>query len=1004
MPSCKTLAFLMQGGVGCALGASLLLADHDFLRVLCMRWNSFHGLRGRLLLLVSLAMLPGVVLIAFGAWRAEHVAEQEARRALADSLAHMQHSFARELDRTGPDLQLAASKPLDQEEGCRAALRIVLAQDPSYSQVGVTTSAGQTLCTLTRPGAVPLTIEPSWAQGAMRKNGRVLALLPGMQGQKMPRLVVLRAVEQDSGGLRLAYVTYEASRLMPVLGLRAGATPGGARLMLVDSQGRAYRLSGEGAEAAAAVDLAGLQRQAGSSEPSLHRVGDELIALAPLGEHGEAGAVALVTRRSDLYRSAQTSLRVNVLILLVGFALLLLLLRWVTLRLVVAPAAALMHAADALGRGDLSARAGLGSGHDEFSRVARAFDRMAVEIQQRTAERARHLSQMERLNRLHEVLAAVNEAILRRTSTSRLMQDLCDIVCTTGGFSHVWIAEVNSSSDRLNVVSWAAAMPTRVWVDFSVSLDSSDPQSQGHAAEVVRTGKPAGSNRFRTDPRTQPWHERARELDIASSLVVPLGFTAHGGRRVLALHAGEEDYFAVREIQLIEQVAQDAVFGFSLIDTESKLAHSTSHDPITGLPTAQLLMHRMRELMQEARADRKRLIISVIDVGIQQISNQLGLRQSNLLLTEMGQELEARLGRDDAVGISPGGRFSLVMSDLGNLDEAANRLAAELAALQAMGAGPAAGTLHQKISAGVAVFPDDGDDADELFDKALAALDLAEREEDGGVRFYSAQTNRVLQENRQLLQLLHGALARSEMSLYYQPIISFKTGALHGFEALLRWHHPELGQIPPDRFIPLAESSGLIHELGDWVVRQVVAQATAWNPRTGNEIFISLNVSAVQLGDLDFAARFERMLEGNYSADQRVRIALEVTESHLIGDIERSVQLLRRLSGLGLSIVLDDFGTGYSSLSYLYRLPLNVLKIDRSFTADVVSKPLVRSIVQGIHALARSLDLETVVEGIEGPEQQQVLEQIGCNYGQGFFYDRALPADQAQRKWLGGLV
>ncbi|MFA6229843.1 MAG: EAL domain-containing protein [Rhodanobacter sp.] len=797
-------------------------------------------------------------------------------------------------------------------------------------------------------------------------------------------------------------MTYEASSLATVLGFRAGAIPGGGRLLLLDSQGRTYQTETEGAAATTGFDLAGLQRVAGSDGPSLHRAGDELIALAPLGEQGEAGAVALVIRRSALYHNAWTSLAVSALILLVGFGLLLLLLRWITVRLIVAPAVALMQMADALGRGDLEARASVLPGRDEFSRVARAFDRMAAEVQQRTVEGVHHLSQMERLNRLHEVLALVNEAILRRASALRLMQDLCDITCTTGGFSHVWIAEVDASSDRLNVVSWAAAMPTRVWVDFSVSLDSSDPQSQGYVAEAIHTGKPAGSNHFRTDPRTRPWHERARELDIASSLAVPLGFAAHGRRRVLALHASEENYFAAREIQLIEQVAQDAVFGFSLIDTESKLAHSTTHDLVTGLPTAQLLMHRMRELMQEARADRKQLIISVIDVGIQQISNQLGLRQGNLLLTEMGQELEARLGRGDTVGISPDSRFSLVLSDLGHLDEVASRLAAEVAVLQEISAGTAAGTLHQKVSVGVAVFPDDGDDADELFDKALAALDLAGME-DGGVRFFSAQTNCVLQENRQLLKLLHGALARSEMSLPYQPIVSLKMGALHGFEALLRWHHAELGQIPPDRFIPLAESSGLIHELGDWVVRQVVAQATAWSLLAGSEIFISLNVSALQLDDIDFAERVGRMLEG-YSASQRVRIALEVTESHLIGDIDRSVQLLKRLSGLGLSIILDDFGTGYSSLSYLYRLPLDVLKIDRSFTADVVSKPLVRNIVQGIHALARSLDLETVVEGIEGLEQQQVLEQIGCDYAQGFLYDRALSADEAQRKWMGVLV
>ncbi|MFA6229842.1 MAG: hypothetical protein WC617_06655 [Rhodanobacter sp.] len=155
-----------------------------------MRWNSFHGLRGRLLLLVSLAMLPGVVLTAFGAWHAEHVAEREAQRGLLDSLASMQQSFVRELDRAGPDLQLAASKPLDQPAACHAMLSIVLAQDPNYSQAGIVTPDGESLCSMIRPGAVAVRIEPSWVQGAMRKNGRALAMVPDPQGQNSPQLRV----------------------------------------------------------------------------------------------------------------------------------------------------------------------------------------------------------------------------------------------------------------------------------------------------------------------------------------------------------------------------------------------------------------------------------------------------------------------------------------------------------------------------------------------------------------------------------------------------------------------------------------------------------------------------------------------------------------------------------------------------------------------------------------------------------------------------------------------
>lgn len=982
------------------------LAIHYFLRVSCMRWEFFHGLRGRLLLLLSLAMLPAIILIVLGALETKRVAEADVRNALADSLSRMQQSFTGEMVRTAAHLQLAASQPLDQPDDCRAALRLILAQDPDYSEVGLANSNGQSLCTLVRPGAKPTRVDPVWVQAAIGKNGRALAMLPETYDQNGPPLLVLKALTQREGGVRLLYVAYEASNLATVLGVRAGAIPEHARLLLVDPRGLAHTLTSDGGESlplripTSAFAPAVLHQLTQVDGPLLRSIGAELVAMAPLGEHGEVGAVAVAIRRSDLYRGVQASLRRGALVVLLGFALLLLLLRWITLRLIVRPAAALMHASAALKRGALDARVGLPAGRDEFSRVAAAFDRMAAEVQQRSDESSRHVIQMERLNRLHEVLASLNEAIHRRTETSRLLQDLCDLSCRTGGFSHVWIGELDALSRRLHVVHWAATEPTNIWVDFSIALDPHDAQSQGYLSQVLRTGKAAGSNHFRTDPDTQAWSERVRELGIASSLAVPLGFTAHGNRRMLALHAGEEDYFSAREIRLIEQIAQAAVFGLNLLDTENQLTHSITHDVVTGLPNTQLLMQRMDELVQQAQLANKQLTISVIDVGVQQISNRLGLREGNFFLAGLGREVEAGLGLGESLGISPDGRFLLVTGDISNLDEAADQLATRVLELQAISAAANLGSLQQKITVGVAVYPDDGEEVDALFDKALAALDLAEQQHVGGIRFFSPQTNRVLQENRLLLELLQGAIARGELALHYQPIVSLNTRKLHGFEALLRWTHPVLGSIAPDRFIPLAESSGLIHEIGDWVVRQVLLQATAWNALVAHPIYIALNVSAIQLGDPDFGERVGRMLSGNYVSTGRVSLAMEVTESHLMVDIERSARLLKRLSSLGLSIVLDDFGTGYSSLSYLYRLPLNVLKIDKSFTTDVASKPLARKIVQGIQALALSLGLETVVEGVEGADQQQVLEEIGCNYAQGFLYDRALPAVEAQLKWL----
>lgn len=962
-----------------------------------MNCDYCHGLRGRLVLLLSLAVLPGMAVNLHQALAAMRSSEVRAAGALVDTLGRLQSSFAREIDRTGPDLSLADGRT---EGGCSAALALVLAQDRHYTDVGMLGGDGQVRCSSGRHGVGATRIEPGWAQAALRKDGQPLAVLSKPPGQAMTRLVVLQAQSGNPAG---SMVNYAAADLVVALGLAAVALPNKARLLVFDAQGHELPLDSPDARRAAPDPMARIvstpairRRLALANEPISRRIGDQWITMVPLGEHGEAGSAALIIRGADLYHEAWAALISSVLSMLLGLLLLLLLLRWVTMRLIMAPASALTRTAEALGRGELEARTGVTRGADEFSKVAIAFDRMAQDIQQRSEENQRHMVALERLNRLHTVLAEVNEAILRRTHASQLMSDICRIACHTGGFSHVWIGEVNAEGQTLSVVSWESSMPTDIWTDFSISLDPATDQGRGYVAEAVRSGKPAGSNRFRDDPRTERWHAAAIELDIASSLILPLGTTSTGVRRVLALHATAADYFNATEIRLLEQVAQDAALGLSLINTENRLAHSTTHDAVTGLPNAKLLMQRLREVLRQAAGEGQMVVVCVLDVGIQAVSNALGLRQSNTLLRALGDQIEASLDVHDTAGVLPGERIALVISDVATMDKAASRLQRKLEQARAM----LSGSVATRVRAGVATFPQDGEDVEELIDKALSALDLAHAEDAEPINFFAPDLNRVLRENRALQDRLHGAIERGELSLHYQPIVSLRTGLLSGFEALLRWRHPELGNIPPDRFIPLAEGSGLINEIGEWLLQQVARQANAWDCRATSGLFISVNVSAIQLRDVHFADRIGKVLDDCYSRTGRVRIAMEVTESHLLKDVEKSIMLLRRLGGLGIEIILDDFGTGYSSLSYLHRLPLHVLKIDKSFTRDITTNPLGRKMVAGIQALAQSLGLETVVEGIESIEQQELVNAIGCSYAQGFFYDRGLPVEEVQRKWL----
>jgi diguanylate cyclase (GGDEF)-like protein len=546
------------------------------------------------------------------------------------------------------------------------------------------------------------------------------------------------------------------------------------------------------------------------------------------------------------------------------------------------------------------------------------------------------------------------------------------------------------------VVSWAADVQTDIWTDLSISLDPATTQGQGYAAEATRSGKPAGTNRFCDDPRTQPWHGKARELGIASALALPLGTTPEGARRMLALYAREADYFNADEIRLLEQVAQDAALGLNLINTESRLAHSTTHDAVTGLPNAKLLMQRLRELLRQAGSVHQKVAVCVLDADMQSVTHELGLRQANTLLRAMGEQIEASCGVNDTVGVLPGERIALAISDVATMDKAESRLRQKLEQARTI----LSGSVVARARAGVAIFPEDGEDAEELIDRALSALDLADAEDGEPIHFFAPNLNRVLRENRALRDRLNGVIERGELSVDYQPIVSLRSGALSGFEALLRWNSPDLGDIPPERFIPLAESSGLINDIGEWLLQQVAQQASDWDGRATSGLFISVNVSAIQLRDVHFAERIGRVLDDCYNRTGRVRISMEVTESHLLKDIEKSIMLLRQLGGHGIEIILDDFGTGYSSLSYLHRLPLHVLKIDKSFTRDIVTNPLGRKMVAGIQALAHSLGLETVVEGIECIEQQKMVSAIGCTYAQGFLYDQGLSVEEVQRKWL----
>jgi predicted signal transduction protein with EAL and GGDEF domain len=346
-----------------------------------------------------------------------------------------------------------------------------------------------------------------------------------------------------------------------------------------------------------------------------------------------------------------------------------------------------------------------------------------------------------------------------------------------------------------------------------------------------------------------------------------------------------------------------------------------------------------------------------------------------------GNELVARLGGDEFAIVQQGGGQP---ASAGLLCE---RLAAALEEPFAIGEQ----SVSISASVGVAIFPTDAGGAADLIKNADMALYRAKSEGRGLARFYEAAMDEALRQRRQLEADLRLAIEKEELNVHYQPLAQLETGTVIGFEALLRWNHPELGAIGPDVFIRLAEESGLIIRLGEWVLREACAEAARWNP----PLKLSVNLSPLQFTQDDLVGSVRRVLDE--TGLDPARLDLEITEGLLIKDAGGALATLERLKALGVEISMDDFGTGYSSLSYFRMFPFDKVKIDRSFIRDMVESPQARAIVRSVIGLSHGLGMPVVAEGVETAEQLALLRGKGCDQVQGYLISRPNPIGHFER-------
>jgi diguanylate cyclase (GGDEF)-like protein/PAS domain S-box-containing protein len=423
--------------------------------------------------------------------------------------------------------------------------------------------------------------------------------------------------------------------------------------------------------------------------------------------------------------------------------------------------------------------------------------------------------------------------------------------------------------------------------------------------------------------------------------------------------------------------------------SENRIHQLSNYDTLTNLPNRALLDDRLRQAVAAARRGEGDVALLCMDLDrFKLVNDSLGHAVGDVLLTEAGERLVAVADPEATVSRATGDQFIIVLPRSGGRAGAAAVATRILEALRAPFSLPT-GELRLTGSIGISVYPDDGQDPDSLMKNAEAAMYHAKERGHDQHQFFTAALSAAVSERLQLENRLRVALDAGEFELHYQPQVQLDGTRADAVEALVRWRHPETGLVPPLRFIPVAEESGLIVPLGEWVLREACRQAAEWLG-SHQPILVAVNISAVQFAQSDFAAVVARALADSDLPPHLLE--LEVTESVVMGGIDRVLPMLASLKALGVRLSVDDFGTGYSSLAYLRRFPIDKLKIDQGFVREMLNNTDDLSITRAVIDLARSLRLRVIAEGVETAEQADVLRGMGCDEAQGYHYSRPLQA------------
>ncbi|MYM35160.1 EAL domain-containing protein [Duganella sp. FT94W] len=610
-------------------------------------------------------------------------------------------------------------------------------------------------------------------------------------------------------------------------------------------------------------------------------------------------------------------------------------------------------------------------------------------------ERSEALERIQRVSRLYSALSQCNQAIVRSRSESELFERICRDVVSHGGMAMAWIGLIDKEQGRIDVAASFGA-GVEYLEQLEVSLDPDTPEGRGPIGLSYRGGQPYWCQDYQHAPETAHWHAHGVRYGWASSAAIPL---RRDGEIIgfFAPYSGTLNAFDHEVRELLLEMTLDIEFALKNFDREAvrlqadqRVQYLAHYDVLTGLPNRSQLHERTRQLLEQARIHRMPMALMMLDLDhFKDINDSLGHTVGDALLSELALRLASCIREGDVVARLGGDEFIFVLRNVGSGE--ASDVARKL--LDMTGRAYTVGKHDLKVTAsiGIAMYPDDGHDIETLLQRADAAMYQVKRAGRHDFRFFTAAMQQRAARHLRVVNALRYALEREQMHVMYQPQVSLTTGRIIGAEALLRWSTPELGAVSPTEFIPAAEESGLIIQIGDWVLRQAVRQARAWLDAGLPPLVMAVNLSAIQFRTADLPSHVAQILYEEGLPPEYLE--LELTEGVALQDPQGAITTMNQLHDRGIRMSIDDFGTGFSSLSQLKKFKVYKLKIDQSFVRDISTDAEDKAIVSAIINMARSLGLTTIAEGVETIEQLEFLREQHCDEMQGYHFSKPLTAD-----------